>query len=72
MNALAQNIAEKKTTLEASCFQFGENFHYGKVYFSSVDNEYVTLENFLEDKFEYFINNNGDICAVPEQTSEIS
>ena len=66
MNALALNFAEKKTTLKASCF------HYGKVYFSSVDNEYVTLENLLEDKLEYLINNNGDICAVPEQTSEIS
>ena len=36
MNALARNFAEKMT-LEAPCFQFGETFHNGEVYFSSVD-----------------------------------
>lgn len=70
MSALARNLAESMA-LDAPCFEFGETFHYVKVYFSSLHSEYVTVENFVEGTFEKFINNNGDICAVREHSSEI-
>ena len=49
--------------LEAPKLEFGRSFCYNKVYFSRIGNECVTLESFLEGRFQKFINNTGDICA---------
>lgn len=71
LNALARNFAQNMD-LEAQCFEFGQTFSYSKVYFSSLNKEYVTLENFMEGTFTKFINNTGEICVEPEHVNEIS
>ena len=61
LNALARNMAQC-LTLEAPVFEFGQTFTYQKVYFSSLNDEFVTLEMFLEGTFTKYINNTGKIC----------
>lgn len=62
LNALARNMAQN-LTMEAPVFEFGESFSYHRVYFSSLNDEFVTLEGFLEGTFTKYINNTGSICT---------
>lgn len=66
LNALARNMAQN-LTMEAPVFEFGKSFSNNKVYFSSLNNAFVTLETFLEGTFTKYINNTGSIC---KQTNE--
>jgi hypothetical protein len=71
LNALARNFAQNMAS-EVPCLEFGSTFHYNKVYYSVLNEEYVTLETFLEGTFEKFINNDGEICLqAGEEESEI-
>ena len=57
---------------EIQAAEFGETFSYGKVYYSSLNGEPVTLENHLDGVFEKFINNTGELCVMPADASELS
>jgi hypothetical protein len=71
LNALARNFAQNMAS-EVPCLEFGSTFRYNKVYYSVLNEEYVTLETFLEGTFEKFINNDGEICLqAGEEASEI-
>ena len=50
MNALACNFAQN-LDLERPILEYGQTFTYTKVYYSSFNGEFVTLENFLEGTF---------------------
>lgn len=69
MNALARNFAQN-LELQRPILEYGQTFRYEKVYFSSFNGEFVTLEGFLEGTFEKYVNNTGEICG--DATSEIS
>ena len=69
MNALARNFAQN-LDLERAILEYGATFTYSKVYYSSFNGEFVTLEDFIEGTFEKYINNTGEICG--DGTSEIS
>ena len=62
MNALARNFAQN-LDLERPILEYGQTFTYTKVYYSSFNGEFVTLENFLEGTFQKYINNTGEICG---------
>ena len=69
MNALARNF-KQNLELQRPILEYGQTFRYEKVYFSSFNGEFVTLEGFLEGTFEKYVNNTGEICG--DATSEIS
>ena len=71
LNALARNFAQSMAS-EIQAAEFGETFSYGKVYYSSLNGEPVTLENHLDGVFEKFINNTGELCVTPADASELS
>jgi hypothetical protein len=62
MNALARNFAQNMA-MEAPAIEFGQTFSYSKVFFTSLHDEFVTLEHYLEGTFAKYINNTGDICT---------
>lgn len=59
MNSLARNFA-MKFAREAPP-EFGQTFTYTKVFLGKLDDEFVTLENYLHGRFGKYINNTGDI-----------
>lgn len=71
LNALARNFAQNMA-MEVPVLEFGQTFSYNKVYFSSLNNEHVTLESHPEGTFKKYINNTGEMCVAPDDVSEIS
>ena len=69
LNALARNFAQSMDA-EAPVLEFGETFTYNKVFFSSMGNQFVTIETFIDGPFVKLINNGGFICS--EEISELS
>jgi hypothetical protein len=68
MHALAKNIASqltKKVKEEGLTTQYGETLKFKDVFFAKVDEECVTLEEFIEGDFVKYINNTGKAC-VPD------
>ena len=55
---------------EAPVLEFGRTFTYNKVFFSSMGNEFVTIETFIDGHFVKLIYNDGLICT--EEASELS
>ena len=69
MHYFARNFAAKlKGELEAkdNLWLFGETFSYSKIMLGKItaEQEYITVEEYLEGNFEKHINNNGDICGT--------
>ncbi|KAK3741693.1 hypothetical protein QZH41_005534 [Actinostola sp. cb2023] len=63
LNALVRNFAQNME-LERPILQFGQTFTYTKVYFSTLNGEAITLEEYIDgDTFEKYINNDGSICG---------
>lgn len=71
LNALARNFAQNMAS-EVQAAEFGETFSYGKVYYSSLNGEPVTLENHLDGVFAKFVNNTGELCVETADASELS
>ena len=71
LNALAHNFAQSVAS-EFQDAEFGEVFSYGKLYYSSLNGEPVTLENHLDGVFENFVNSTGELCVTPTDASELS
>ena len=66
MHALAKNIAEQlgKKILELDVSkEFGEVFRYKDIYLAKLEGECVTLEEFMEGKFQKYMNNTGEVCV---------
>ena len=63
MNCLARyfSVSFSKAVLKV-CENFGECFSYNPVYFGKINQECVTVEEFLPGDFQKYINNNGSIC----------
>ena len=75
MHYLARNFAAKlKGELEAkdNLLLFGETFPYSKIMLGKItaEQEYITVEEYLEGNFEKHINNNGDICGTNKRLRE--
>ncbi|KAL9979519.1 hypothetical protein ACROYT_G017194 [Oculina patagonica] len=51
MNALARNFAQIMET-DKPALEFGKSFTYTKVYYSVLNGEFVTVENFLDGTFQ--------------------
>ena len=69
MHALGKNFADQlnKKVLEHNVSEeFGETLKYQEVYFAKLDSECLTLEKFIEGKFEKYLNNTGELC-VPDE-----
>ncbi|KAJ7365535.1 hypothetical protein OS493_005647 [Desmophyllum pertusum] len=47
--------------------QFGQSFHYNRVFYTQFEDEPVTIEEFVPGTFIKYINNNGELCSLPEQ-----
>ena len=71
LNALARNFAQRMAA-EVQAAEFGETFSYGKVYYSSLNGESVTIENHLDGVFEKFVNNTGELCVESTDASELN
>ncbi|XP_028419153.1 alpha-protein kinase 1-like [Dendronephthya gigantea] len=71
LNALARNFAQSMAS-EVQASEFGETFVYGKVYYSSLNGEPVTLETHLAGVFEKFVNNTGELCVEYADANELS
>lgn len=69
LNALARNFAQSMDA-EAPALEFGRTFTYHKVFFSSMGNEFVAIETFIDGPFVKLVNNDGLICS--EEASELS
>ena len=70
MHADARNLTARFVTKVPS--EFGEEFTYGKVFYSELDNCPVTVEEYVPGVFTKYINNDGDIVeSCDEDSSEI-
>lgn len=67
MNSLARNFA-KAMEMERPR-EFGESFTYTKVYIGKLEDEFVTVEDYLSGKFCKYINNNGDFSSNGDEVS---
>ena len=63
MHTVARNITQRFE--KAVPEEFGQTFAYGKVYFAVLENEPVTVEEYIEGKFAKYINNNGYCFRIP-------
>ncbi len=62
MHALAKNIASqltRKVNEEGLTTQYGETLKFKDVFFANLDEECVTLEEYIESNFVKYINNTG-------------
>ena len=66
MHALAKNIAEqlgrKVQELNVSK-EFGEALRYKDIYLAKLDSDCFTLGEFIERKFQKYMNNTGEVCV---------
>lgn len=65
MHCLAQNFANQlRQEIEKANLQesFGPTLKYGNIYLGKKGEEYVTVEEYVEGKFDKYINNDGKLC----------
>ena len=63
------SVAVKKTKNQEL---FGEFFRYTEIFMGKMDNEYITVEEFINGEFVKYLNNTGELCteANDELTSQ--
>ena len=61
MHALARHFAQMMRN-EAP-LEYGETFMYTKLYYGKLNDEAVTIEQFIEGTFTKYINNTGEILV---------
>ena len=64
MHALTKHIAEqlsKKVQERNVSKKFGETLTYRNIYLAKLDGECLTLEEFMEGKFQKYMNNTGEV-----------
>jgi hypothetical protein len=65
MHSLAQNIASQcKAKIEEDGLlqSFGDTLQYGNIYLGKRGESFVNVEEYVEGKFEKYINNDGTMC----------
>ena len=74
MHYLARNVTAKmKEELIANGkeAQFGKIFHYKKIFLGKIgEDEYVTVEEFVDGLFVKYINNTVDVCGENVELSD--
>jgi len=73
MHALTKNIADQlsKKVQELNVLkEFGETLKFRNIYLAKLDGEYLTLEEFLEGKFEKYMNNTRDVSVSDDDVTE--
>ena len=73
MHALTKNIADqlsKKVKELNVSKEFGEILKFKNIYLAKLDRECSTLEEFIEGKFEKYMNNTGEVCISNENVIE--
>ena len=68
MNALARNFC--LVLAREVLVEYGQVLNYTKVYFGKLYGEFVTLEDYLEGKFQKYVNSSGEIFGKSELTLE--
>ena len=66
MHALTKNITEqlsKKVQELHVSKEFGETLKYRNIYLAKLNGECLTLEEFIEGKFQKYMNNTGEVCV---------
>ena len=71
MNALARNFAQSME-MDKPASEFGRSFTYTKVYYSVLNGEFVTVENFFDGTLQKYINNTGKVCSDAGSSEIIS
>ena len=68
MHTVARNVAQRlrKHAPEA----FGQTFQYNKVFFSLLDGEPITIEEYIDGQFVKYVNNDGFTAVLPDDCSE--
>ncbi len=59
MHALARHFAQMMS--DEAPLEYGETFTYTKLYYGKLNDEAVTIEQFIDGTFAKYINNTGDI-----------
>ena len=54
------SVAVKKTKNQEL---FGEFFRYTEIFMGKMDNEYITVEEFINGEFVKYLNNTGELCT---------
>ena len=65
MHMVAKVIAQKMTKKCKGMDIFKSNFSYDEAFFSELENEPITVENFVEGDFTKYVTNDGNSC-VPD------
>ena len=68
MHALARYFA--KRLREELPMDYGKAFMYTKLYFGRLNDDFVTLESFIEGTFTKYINNTGDIILKDSEVAK--
>ena len=58
--AAGLSVAVKKTKNQEL---FGEFFRYTKIFIGKMDDEYITVEEFINGEFITYLNNTGELCT---------
>ena len=69
MHAVARNITQQFATKAPA--QFQDTFAYGKVFYSSLDGQPVTMEEYVPGEFVKYINNDGQCMEAPSEEYEV-
>ena len=69
MHMLAGNFPEQLQSCVAThCLnELGPTFSYNQVYMGKISSEYITIEEFIEGKFEKYVNNDGTIVMTSSE-----
>ena len=68
MHHLAAHMAMNLSTVVEKAKKqqhFGQTFQYGNIFLGKIENEYVTLEEFISGEFIKYMNNTGEVCGEP-------
>ena len=60
MHSVDRSIAQSLQRKLPSAF--GKSFSYNKVYYATIDKAPVTVEQYIPEVFEKYVNNNGDVA----------
>ena len=69
MHAVARNITAVFTSKVPT--EFGESFTFSKIYYSNLDDQNVTVEEFVPGTFQKYVNNDGKSVVPTESDNEV-
>ena len=69
MHTVARNITQQFASKAPP--QFKETFAYGKVFYSSLDDQPVTAEEYVPGDFVKYVNNDGQCLEAPSEEYKV-